>query len=121
MTQSEMPQFLVLFHHPQEGPDPSPEEMEKIMGQWMTWIRGMNSAGQLVGTNRLHEGGKVLRKAGGAQISDGPYAEAKEVIGGYVLIRADNLDEAVEIARGCPGLNMETTVEVRPVEPLPPI
>lgn len=88
------------------------------MGLWMSWIRGMNAKGQLVGTNRLNDGGKVLR---GASVSDGPYAEAKEVVGGYVLIAADNLEQAVEIARGCPGLEMQTTVEVRPVEPLPPI
>jgi len=120
-TPAEKPQFLLLFRHPQEGPDPTPEEMEKIFGQWMTWLKGMAARGQMVGTNRLDETGKVLHPSSGGRVSDGPYAEAKEVIGGYVLIAADNLAQAVEIARGCPGLNMQTIVEVRPVEPLPPL
>ncbi len=121
MTTNEKPQFLLLFRHPQEGPDPSSEEMERILGQWMDWIRGMKAKGQLRGTNRLQEAGKVLHPTGGIRLSDGPYAEAKEVVGGYVLIAAASLDEAVEIARGCPGLHAETTVEVRQVEPLPPL
>jgi len=95
--------------------------MEKIFGQWMEWMKNMTGKGQMVGANRLQDNGKVLRQPRGASVSDGPYAESKEVVGGYVLIQADNFDEAVEIARGCPGLNMETAVEVRPVEPLPPI
>jgi hypothetical protein len=54
-------------------------------------------------------------------VTDGPYAEAKETVGGYVVIAADNLAQAVEIAKGCPGLDYETLVEVRPIEKLPPI
>lgn len=52
----------------------------------------------------------------GAVITDGPYAEAKEIVGGYILINASSLDEAVEIARGCPGLDYRLAVEVRPVK-----
>ena len=121
MTTATKPQFLLLFHHTLEGPDPTPEEMEKIFGQWMAWMKKMTAKGQMVGANRLQDTGKVLRPPRGSQIFDGPYAESKEVVGGYVLIQADNMDQAMEIARGCPGLDMETTVEVRPVEPLPPI
>ena len=119
MTTSKKSQFLLLFHHTLEGPDPTPEEMQKIFGQWMEWMKGMQAKGIMAGANRLQESGKVLRGPRGATVTDGPYTESKEVVGGYVMILADNLAQAAEIARGCPGLNNDTVVEVRPVEPLP--
>jgi hypothetical protein len=119
-TSAKSAQFLLLFRHSEEGPDPTPEQMEQIMGKWMAWMKGMGARGQFAGANRLQETGKVLRGPGGANLTDGPFVEAKEVVGGYVLITAPNLDAATAIARGCPGLEMGTTiVEVRPVEPLP--
>ena len=118
-TAAQSAQFLLLFRHSQEGPDPTPAEMEQIMGKWMAWLKGMGARGQMVGANRLQETGCVLRGPG-AEMSDGPFAEAKEIVGGYVLVNAPDLAAATAIARGCPGLAMSTTiVEVRPVEPLP--
>ena len=121
MSNPEQPQFLLLFRHPQAGPDPTPEEMQQIFGKWMAWMKGMKAKGQYVGGDRLDDAGKVIRFPRGASITDGPYAEAKETIGGYIIIAADNLAKAVEIAKGCPGLDHETIVEVRPIEKLPPI
>ncbi len=118
-TKSTKSQFLLLFHHSIEGPDPTPAEMEQIMGRWMAWMKGMGAKGQMAGTNRLQETGKVLRGPRGASVTDGPYVESKEVVGGYILINADSYAEAVAIARGCPGLDGEIAVEVREVEPLP--
>ena len=118
-TQNQKSQFLLLFRHSQEGPDPTPAEMEQVMGRWMTWMKGMGAKGVLAGANRLQETGKVLRGPGGKSVTDGPFAEAKEIIGGYVMVTAANYAQAVELARGCPGLDMGTIVEVREVEPLP--
>jgi hypothetical protein len=119
-TPAKSAQFLLLFRHSQEGPDPTPQEMEQIMGKWMAWMKGMQARGELAGVNRLQETGKVLRGPGGANVTDGPFVEAKEVVGGYVLVNARDLAAATAIARGCPGLDMNTTiVEVRQVEPLP--
>src|SRR4029077_5652355 len=95
--------YLLLFRHPQDGPEPTPAEMEKIFGQWMAWMKGMKAKGQFVGADRLEEGGKVIRP-GGSAVTDGPFVEAKEVVGGYVMIAAPNLAAAVEIGKGCPGL-----------------
>jgi hypothetical protein len=121
-TKSNSNQFLVLFRHREDSPDPAPTEMEQIMGKWMAWLKGMKAQGQMLGTNRLEETGRVLRGPGGANLTDGPFVEAKEVVGGYVLITAPDLLAATAIARGCPGLEMQTTiVEVRPVMPLPPL
>ena len=121
MSQSEKPQFLLLFRHPSDGPDPTPDEMQQIMGRWMEWMKGMKARGEFVGANRLDDGGKVLRGATGSTVTDGPFAETKEVVGGYVIVAADNLARAAEIARGCPGLANGAIVEVRPIEQLPPI
>ncbi len=118
-TQSKKSQFLLLFHQPLAGPDPTPQEMEQIFGRWMAWMKGMKAKGDFVGSNRLQDTGRVLRGPRGTSVTDGPFAESKEIVGGYVLLTADNLKQAVEIARGCPGLDHETIVEVRPVEPLP--
>jgi hypothetical protein len=121
-TSSNSNQFLLLFRHREDMPDPTPAEMEQIMGKWMAWLKGMKAQGQMLGTNRLDDTGRVLRGAGGANLTDGPFVEAKEVVGGYVLITAADLAAATAIARGCPGLEMKTTlVEVRPVMPLPPL
>ena len=116
------PQFLLLFRHSQEGPDPTPAEMEQIMGKWMAWMKGMGARGQFAGANRLQETGRVLRGPGGKDVTDGPFAESKEIVGGYILVTAPDLAAATAIARGCPGLDLGSTiVEVRPVEPLPPL
>jgi hypothetical protein len=120
MSNPEKTQFLLLFRHPIAGPDPTPEEMQQIFGKWMAWMKGMKAKGHYVGGDRLDDAGKVLRPHG-SSVTDGPYAEAKETVGGYIIVLADNLAQAAEIAKGCPGLEGETIVEVRPIEKLPPI
>jgi hypothetical protein len=121
MTNTEKSQFLLVFHNPIAGPDPTPEEMQQIFGKWMAWLKGMKAKGVYVGGDRLNEAGSVVRKSKDVSVTDGPYAESKETIGGYVIVTADSLAEATEIAKGCPGLDYDTLVEVRPIEKLPPI
>jgi len=115
-TQSNKSQFLLLLRQPHAGPHPTPEEMQQIMGRFMEWMQGMSAKGIVAGTNGLEDTGKVLRGSRGASVTDGPFAESKEVVGGYVLISADSLSHAVEIARDCPGLDYRMAVEVRPVK-----
>jgi hypothetical protein len=121
MTNTEKSQYLLLFRHPHAGPDPTPEEMQVIFGKWMAWLKGMKAKGQYVGGDRLDDAGKVVRNSKGVTVTDGPYAEAKEMVGGYVIVTAGSLAEAAEIGKGCPGLDYETVVEVRLIEKLPPI
>lgn len=121
MTNTEKSRYLFLFRHPQAGPDPTPEEMQQIFGKWTAWLRGIKAKGQYVGADRLDDAGKVIRNPKGASVTDGPYAEAKETVGGYVIVTAGSLAEATEIAKGCPGLEYDTIVEVRLIEELPPI
>ncbi len=110
--------YLILLRQPAGGV-PGPEEMKKIMTRFGEWMEGMRQKGMVQGTAGLELSGKVLRGHKGASITDGPYAEAKEVVGGYVLISAASLEEAVEAAGGCPGLDYRMTVEVRPLRPGP--
>ena len=121
MSNKSSSNYLLLFRHSQEGPDPTPDEMQQIFGKWMTWMKGMKAKGQYVGGDRLEEGGKVLRYAKGKTVTEGPFAEAKEIVGGYIIVAAPSLAAAATIAKGCPGLENGGTVEVRPIEPLPPI
>jgi len=112
-------EFMLLLRQPATGPGPTPEELQAIMEKFRIWMEGLHAHGAVAGTNGLEATGKVLRGSRGAVITDGPYAEATEVIGGYVMVYAASLDEAVEIARGCPGLDHRLAVEVRPVRHVP--
>jgi hypothetical protein len=113
-TEAKKSQFLLLLRQPPGG-TPPPEELQKIMARFAVWMKAMSAKGMVVGTNGLEITGKVLRGPRGASITDGPYPEAKEVVGGYVLITADSLNDAIEAARDCPGLDYHMVVEVRPV------
>jgi hypothetical protein len=114
-TPSTKSQFLFVFRNPQDQAEPTPDEMQKIFGAWMAWIKGMKDKGIYVGGQPLEEGGTLLRGPNGKSLTDGPFVEAKEIVGGYVIIQADSLDAAATLAKGCPGLGMGGTVEVRPI------
>jgi hypothetical protein len=115
-AQSKKSEFLLLLRHPHVGPPPTLEEMKHIMAHFSEWMNEMRVKGLISGTNGLEMIGAVLRGHRGATITDGPYCESKEIVGGYVLIMADNLSHAVELARDCPGLDYRMSVEVRPVK-----
>lgn len=111
-----MSKFLYLFRSQGQGFKPaSPEEMERMMKAWMQWMDGLRETGNLVQTGeRLQPTGKVLRGKA-KSVTDGPYAETKDFVGGYLLVQARDLDEAVELAKGCPIFGIDGLVEVRPV------
>src|SRR5947208_1622688 len=108
-----MKEYMLIFRHETMDHAPSPEQMKVAMQQWQSWISGIATDGKYSGTNRLLKEGKTL--APGNVITDGPYLEAKEMIGGYVIIKAGSLDEAVQIAQACPNLLYGGKVEVRSV------
>ena len=93
----------------------SPEQMQALMQRWMNWMGDITKQGKMVGAQPLENSGKVVRGTKKA-ITDGPFAEGKEVIGGYLMVKADTIDEAIELSKGCPILEFEDgTVEVRPI------
>jgi len=109
-----MNEFMMIFRN-DYNPNfkPSPEQMQESIKQWQDWIGGIAAQGKFVATNALGSQGKTVQ--GGSIISDGPYAEVKEIVGGYILVKAENLDEAVKLSEGCPTLAMGGSVEVRDV------
>lgn len=108
-------QYLLLLRQP-NGPIPEAEELRKIMSKFAEWMNGLYAQGAVVGTNGLETSGALLRGPRGKLTTDGPFTEAKEIVGGYVLIKASSLEEAIEIGRNCPGLDYGMAVEVRPVK-----
>lgn len=92
----------------------SPEEMQANTQKWMDWIGGIAAQNKLTARgDRLHPAGKVVRPD--HLITDGPYTELKESLGGYSVVKAASLDEATELAKGCPIFLAGGSVEVREI------
>ena len=92
----------------------SAEEGQTIMQKWVNWFKEMSAKGQVANSGEpLEPEGKMVKN--GKTVTDGPFAEAKDLIGGFSVIKAKDLNEAAEIAKGCPILERGGQVEVRPV------
>lgn len=115
-----MSEFLLAIHRDITHPDanPSPEQMKSAIKPYQDWIASIAAQDKLIGTpKRWDMDGRVI-KAGNA-VTNGPYAEVKESIGGLFLIKANDYDEAVEVAKGCPIIQYGAVVEVRMA--IPPV
>ena len=90
---------------------------EAVKKQWMDWIGGIAAQNKLTAVgNPLTSTGKVVKADN--LVTNGPYSEIKEVIGGYSIVKAESLDDAAELANGCPVLAIGGSVEVREVVPM---
>jgi len=93
----------------------SPEEQQKHMQEWRDWMQGLAEEGQLIDGLPLHSNGKQVSNKG-AVVTDGPFAEGAEMVGGYLMVKANSLDEATEMSKGCPMLQYEEGhIEVREI------
>ena len=92
-----------------------PEEMQKVSSQWMSWFERLKTQGKVITGSPLENEGKIVSGKNGRVVADGPFAESKEAIGGYFLLHVDTFEQAVAIAKECPGLTYGVQVEVRPV------
>ncbi|HET8736437.1 MAG TPA: YciI family protein [Pricia sp.] len=110
-----MKEFLLLFRQPDyDYSQATPEKMQTLSKKWQDWIDGIKTEGKFAQHGaRLSTEGKVL-KSGGV-ITDGPFVEIKEALGGFVIVKAENLDDAVTLSHGCPAIDEGGSVEVRPV------
>ena len=109
-----MSEFIYLYRGGATG-QRSPEQMQQSMQEWMTWLKSLGEKGHIKDQGQpLEQSGKTVR---GKQkiVTDGPFAEAKDVVGGYTLIEARDLEQAVELSKGCPIFEGDGAVEVRPV------
>ncbi|WPU92943.1 YciI family protein [Mucilaginibacter sabulilitoris] len=113
-----MKDFLFVFRNDYSAlPVPTPEELQAATQKWMDWVGSIAAQNKLGDRgNRLKAEGKVVRP--NDVITDGPYSEIKELIGGYTLVKANSLEEATELAKGCPILAFGGNVEVREINPL---
>jgi hypothetical protein len=108
-----MGEFLYLYRG---GRRPStPEDSEQIMQKWLAWMKELTASGNLKDPGQpLETEGKVVKDRRGT-VTDGPFAEAKDLVGGFSLIEAATIDRAADLARGCPIFDVGGAVEVRPV------
>jgi hypothetical protein len=110
-----MKDFVLLFRQPNyDYSNASPKEMQALAKQWQEWVGGIAAQGKLTSNGpRLALEGKVL-KAGGV-ITDGPFVEIRELLGSFIIVKADTLEEATTLAHGCPALDANGSVEIRQV------
>ena len=114
-----MQNYLLLLHQDQNRPRPSaPAEFAAITKEYMSWAERMRGEGRLQGGEKLtDDAGKVLRASSGrVAVTDGPYAESKELVGGYFLISAGDYAEACRLAESCPHLKFGGRIEVRQID-----
>src|SRR5476651_1571169 len=109
-----MENFVLLFRQPDaDDSQISAAEMQATFKKWDDWFGGIAAQGKVSNMGiRLDSLGKVL-KAGGV-ITDGPFVEIRERLNGFIVVKADSLEEAITLAHGCPILDIDGTVEIRP-------
>lgn len=107
--------YLLLFRN--SGPEThahlSPTEREQLINRWNAWYNGLATQGKALDGRPLDLETRVISGAGGTRVTDGPFAEAKEAIGGYVIVMASGREEATKIAQQHPGLAYGLVIEVR--------
>ena len=115
-----MPKYmLILTGDPNSRPGLSPDEIQGTITRFQAWIDQVKSEGRYVVSDKLmDEGGKFVTKQNGSvTVVDGPYSEAKEVVGGYFTLKAANYEEAVAIVRECPYLEWGN-ISIRQTDPM---
>ena len=110
-----MKKYLYLFRNGDaRSMGLTPEETQAHMAKWQTWIGALAAKEVFVdGLPLAGEGKRLVGKS--AVLTDGPYAEGKEMVGGYLIVKANDLDEATVLADGCPIFENDGSVEVREI------
>lgn len=110
----------MLLLHSQTGgmSDISADEIQNIIGEYVAWRNRIAEQGRLIGGEKLaNEGGRHIKaESGSIRVTDGPYTEVKEALGGFFAINANDYDEAVEISKGCPHLKYGGWIELREID-----
>lgn len=113
-----MDEFILIFRHQDGGKVASPEQMQAWMKQTMDWIGGIAAQNKYVsGTGLPFDDARIVTAtSNGKVVTNGPFGDIKETIGGFIIVRAESVDEAVEFAKGAPVLAGEgNSVEVRKI------
>ena len=114
-----MSEFALLFRGSTRSVAPA-EQQQKTVQKWQAWMKDLHDRGLITNPGHpLESAGQVI--SGRARsVNDSPFAEVKDVINGFIVVNAADLAEAVEISKGCPILDVDGAVEVRPVMPFNP-
>ncbi|MCO5052264.1 MAG: YciI family protein [Verrucomicrobiae bacterium] len=106
--------FLLIFRSASWYQDLSPEQMQQVVESWVAWMDRLKAEEKWLGGDAVErEGRLVMGKT--RVVSEEPFADARETLGGYLVLKADSLEEAVLTAQQCPGLSCGVDVEVRPI------
>lgn len=115
-----MKEFLFLFRGGDAGrmnQQQSPEQWQQHMMKWKTWMDSLTQQGKFSGGQPLNKEGNVITGSR-KKVTDGPFVEGKEIVGGYLLVKANDLKEATEMAKDCPIFEHDGIVEVREIQEL---
>ena len=112
-----MNEYLMIIRGGEDLSTKSPEEMQEHMEAWGKWMGGLAEEGKLLGGQPLQKEGMTISEYG-KKVTDRPLAEGKELVGGYILLKAGNLTDATNIAKGCPGIEHDCSIEVREIAPM---
>jgi hypothetical protein len=113
-----MSDFVLLLHR-LPGPPPLPEAMATMIKDYGGWADRLRGEGRLKGGQKLtNDAGRVMRSGGGGRVvvTDGPYAESKELLGGFFVVTAKDYDEACRLAESCPHLRYGGRIEIRQID-----
>jgi hypothetical protein len=107
--------YLLLLHTNESWRELGWEELEKYVTQNHAWLEQLMTSGKAKGGQALARSGAIVSGKNGRSVTDGPFAESKEVVGGYLLLNVETFEDAVAIAKTCPMLAFGGKVEVRPL------
>lgn len=111
-----MEKFMYLFRGQEDRQSNQTQaQTEEHMKKWGAWMGQLAQDGKLVGGEPLHTVGKQVNGTA-KTVTDGPFVEAKEVVGGYLIVNAKDIDDAVELSKGCPIFEHNGKVEVRQIQ-----
>jgi hypothetical protein len=108
-------EYMLLFRGPNWDKGLSQGELQQVMNKVMAWFEGLREGGKVKAGQPLGAQGRVISGKNGGMIADGPFAESKESVGGYLVLLANDINQAIEVARSVPTLKYGITVEVRPI------
>ncbi len=105
--------YLLLFRGHEWYANCSAEEIQAAMTKFQDWFQSLEKKGVMKGARPLQKSGKVISGKGGKHVADGPFAESKESVGGYLMLATESFDEALTIAKSAPMLEYGVTIELR--------
>jgi hypothetical protein len=109
-----MSEYIYLYRGRQEFS--SPEQMQQSLEVWLAWFKELGAAGHIADIGKPLEPTGSTVSGSAKMVHDGPFAEAKDVVGGFTIVEADSLERATELSKGCPILEIGGSVEIRPVQ-----